>query len=135
MIAKSGEKLYLDPKLEAYAKQEQRKAMEHDEREGLVREYLDTLLPDNWDSMDIYSRREFLREKDDPTHPIGTIKRETVSNMEIWCECFGKSKEDMRPSDSYAISALMVRIDSWEKSDKPIYRPIYGRQRVYVRVN
>lgn len=49
-IAESGEKLYLDPKLETYAKQEQRKAMEHDEREGLVREYLEILLPDNWDS-------------------------------------------------------------------------------------
>ena len=49
-IAESGEKLYLDPKLETYAKQDQRKAMEHDEREGLVREYLEILLPDNWDS-------------------------------------------------------------------------------------
>lgn len=129
-IAESGEKLYLDPKLETYAKQEQRKAMEHDEREGLVREYLEILLPDNWDSMDIYSRREYLRDKDNPTYPVGTVRRETVSNMEIWCECFGKSKEDMRSSDSYAISALMVRVDGWERSTRLKRDPIYGRQRV-----
>ena len=134
-IAKSGEKLYLDSKLEDYAKQEQRKAMEYDEREGLVREYLETLLPDNWDSMDIYSRREYLRDIDNPTHPVGTVRRETVSNMEIWCECFGKSKEDMRPSDSYAISALMVRVDGWERSPRLIRDPVYGRQRVYVRTD
>lgn len=134
-IAESGEKLYLDPKLEAYAKQEQRKAMEHDEREGLVREYLEILLPDNWDSMDIYSRREYLRDKDNPTHPVGTVRRETVSNMEIWCECFGKSKEDMRPSDSYAISVLMVRVDGWERSTRLKRDPIYGRQRVYIRTD
>ena len=134
-IAESGEKLYLDPKLETYAKREQRKAMEHDEREGLVREYLEILLPDNWVSMDIYSRREYLRDKDNPTHPVGTVRRETVSNMEIWCECFGKSKEDMRPSDSYAISALMVRVDGWERSTRLNRDPIYGRQRVYVRTD
>ena len=41
-IAKAGEKLYLDADLEAFAKQEQREAMEQDDREGIVRNYLDT---------------------------------------------------------------------------------------------
>ena len=53
---KAGEKLYLDSEVEALAKAEQRKAMESDEREGLVREYLDALLPDNWDDMDTFER-------------------------------------------------------------------------------
>ena len=42
---KAGEKLYLDPSLEKLAKEEQREAMESDEREGLVRDFLDMLLP------------------------------------------------------------------------------------------
>ena len=132
-IAKAGEKLYLDADLEAYAKQEQREAMEQDDREGIVRNYLDMLLPDNWDSMDYYRRREYIRDIDDPTRTEGTVKRQTVSNIEIWCECFGKSKEEMRPSDSYAISAIMVRIEGWEKSGARQMLPIYGRQRVYTR--
>ena len=133
-IAESGEELYLDSELEKYAEQEQREAMEHDDREGLVREYLEELLPDNWDSMNIWQRREFLQDKDAPTHAEGKNKRETVSNMEIWCECFCKPKEDMKPSDSYAISALMVRVEGWEKKGDRQILPIYGRQRVYVRV-
>ena len=44
-IARSGEKLYLDADLESYARQEQREAMEQDDREGIVRNYLDMLLP------------------------------------------------------------------------------------------
>ena len=134
-IAESGEELYLDSELEKYAEQEQREAMEHDDREGLVREYLEELLPDNWDSMNIWQRREFLQDKDAPTHAEGKNKRETVSNMEIWCECFCKPKEDMKPSDSYAISALMVRVEGWEKSSERKLLPIYGRQRVYVRTS
>ena len=132
-IAKSGEKLYLEAKLEDYARLEQKKAMEYDEREGLVREYLEALLPDNWDDMDIYARREYLRDKESPVQPAGTHRRKSVSNIEIWCECFGKPKEDMRPADSYAIAALMVRIDDWEKSGTLCILPIYGRQRIYTR--
>ena len=132
-IARSGEKLYLDADLEAYARQEQREAMEQDDREGIVRNYLDMLLPDDWDSMDYYRRREYIRDIDDPTRAEGTMKRQTVSNIEIWCECFGKSKEEMRPSDSYAISAIMVRIEGWEKCGMRQMLPIYGRQRVYTR--
>ena len=132
-IARSGEKLYLDADLEAYARQEQREAMEQDDREGIVRNYLDMLLPDDWDSMDYYRRREYIRDIDDPTRAEGTVKRQTVSNIEIWCECFGKSKEEMRPSDSYAISAIMVRIEGWEKCGARQMLPIYGRQRIYTR--
>lgn len=46
ILASAGEKLYLTPELEEYAKQEQREAMEQDDREGLVVEYLSMYLPD-----------------------------------------------------------------------------------------
>ena len=133
VYAKAGEKLYLSPELEDYAKEEQRAAMERDDREGLVQEYLDMLLPGNWDSMDVYKRRDYVRDADDPMRPDGSIRRMEVSNMEIWCECFGKAKEDMKPSDSYAISAIMERIAGWGKTGKAKILPIYGRQRIYKR--
>ena len=133
VYAKAGEKLYLPSELEAYAKEEQRAAMERDDREGLVQEYLDMLLPDTWDSMDVYKRRDYVRDADDPMRPDGIIRRMEVSNMEIWCECFGKAKEDMKPSDSYAISAIMERIAGWGKTGKAKILPIYGRQRIYKR--
>ena len=133
LYADAGEALYLPPELEHYAKEEQRKAMERDDREGVVQEYLDMLLPENWDGMDIYRRREYFRDTDDPARPEGKVKRMKVSNMEIWCECFGKQKEDMRPQDSYAISAIMQRIGGWMRSSKYSNEPLYGKQRIYIR--
>ena len=135
VIAEKGERLYLDAELEAYAKEEQRHAMERDDREGLVIEYLEMLLPDGWNSMDMYARRNYVRDMDDPTRPVGRHRRTEVSNIEIWCECFGKAKEDIRPSDSYAISAIMVRIDGWERSSARSVQPLYGRQRIYKRID
>ena len=133
VYAKAGEKLYLSPELEDYAKEEQRAAMERDDREGLVQEYLDMLLPDNWDSMDVYKRRDYVRDADDPMRLDGSVRRMEVSNMEIWCECFGKPKEDMKPSDSYSIAAIMERMDGWSRTGKARVLPIYGKQRIYRR--
>ena len=119
--------------MEKLAQAEQREAMEQDEREGLVREYLDHLLPDNWEKMNVYERREYIHCPDDPTQPKGVNRRETVSNIEIWCECFGKKQEDIKPVDSYAIAAIMLRIEGWDKTGNLATLPVYGRQRIYTR--
>lgn len=133
VIAKAGEKLYLPSELEDYAQGEQRMAMEQDDREGLVRNYLELLLPSNWDELDIHDRRAFIEDPDEPTTPVGTVKRMRVSNIEIWCECFSKPKADLKPSDSYAISAILKKLGGWEKIPNPAYIPIYGSQRSYRR--
>lgn len=128
-----GEPLYLPASMDDTARAEQREALEQDDREGLIREYLDLLLPEDWDKMDLYRRRDFVRDRDDLTRPVGTVQRTAVSNMEIWCECFGKPREDIRPIDSYTIAAMMERIEGWEKTGAFQRQPIYGKQRVYLR--
>lgn len=115
ILAGAGEKLFLSYELEEYAKKEQSMAMERDDREGLVVKYLDMLLPETWDTMDIYQRREYVQDPSGPLNVKGAVRRKMVSNIEIWCECFGKPKEDIKPADSYAFAAIMLRIDGWEK--------------------
>ncbi len=129
---KQGEKLYLSAELEALSKAEQREAMESDEREGLVRLYLDTLLPEGWDSMDIFERRNFLTGSDfGDTQKHGTVKRTQVSNMEIWCECFGKERANIRRTDSNELTAILARL-GWKRLDSKVRIPLYGPQYVFV---
>ena len=133
VLYKDGEKLYLEGEDARFAVSEQADAMETDEREGLARECLDTLLPDNWDSMDLYDRRKFLNGSSlSDIGRKGTIKRTVVCNMEIWCECFGKDSASIKKSDSYEIGAIMQKMEHWDKSDRHSF-PIYGRQRSYLR--
>ena len=108
--------------------------MELDDRSGMVEEYLETLLPENWAGMDLYERRNYLSDRKDPTLRKGTVRRECVSNAEIWTECFGRNLSDMKPADSYAIAALMMRFDGWKRTEKVQRLPIYGRQRIYERL-
>lgn len=131
-IWKSGEKLYLEGDVLAEAEKMQQSAMEVDERVGMVEEYLNTMLPDEWDNMDLFQRRNYLNgsEFGSPAHK-GCELRTEVSNAEIWCECFGKSLQELKPTDSYSIAALMSQIGGWERTTTIKRQPIYGRQRLY----
>lgn len=131
-IWKSGEKLYLEGDLLEAAEEAQQSAMEVDERLGMVEEYLNTRLPDDWAEMDLFQRRNFLQgsEFGMPKHK-GAVLRTEVSNAEIWCECYGKSLQELKPTDSYAIAALMSQIPGWKRTTSIKRQPIYGRQRLY----
>ena len=134
VLSNAGEELFLDHTLEDYARKEQSEAMEQDDREGLVARYLDMLLPETWDTMDVHQRRDYVQDPDGLLNAKGTMHRETVSNIEIWCECFGKAKEDIKPADSYAISAIMARLPDWSRPETRRRIPIYGLQRLYKKM-
>lgn len=133
-IWKSGEKLYLEGDLLEVAEEAQQSAMEVDERLGMVEEYLNTRLPDDWADMDLFQRRNFLQgsEFGMPEHK-GAVMRTEVSNAEIWCECYGKSLQELKPTDSYSIAALMAQLPNWERTTSIKRQPIYGRQRLYKK--
>lgn len=131
VYVEQGEKLYLPPEIEALAKNEQREALEADEREGLVQDFLDALLPENWDKMDTYERRNFLEGTGvGGIGQIGTVKRTTVSNMEIWCECFCKERANLKRADSNELMAILAKL-GWVRRTKKGPIPLYGQQYIY----
>ena len=123
------EPLYLTGETEKRAQIEQLEATDTDERAGLVRNYLNTLLPTNWESMDVYERREFLKGGD--LIPEGTIKRKTVCALEIWVEVMGGSVKDFKRLDAKAIHDIMRNMKYWEPANHKQRVHPYGVQRVY----
>lgn len=131
-----GEIIYLKDEVAAMATLEQQRAMETDDREGIVREYLETMLPEKWDKMNLYERRNFLAG--DFGNEVGTVQRRYVCSMEIWCECFGKDQGSLRRRDSSEINAMMIKIEGWKvyEGNKHGNRrfKIYNSQRAYERI-
>ena len=130
MLVENGEKLHLAPDLETLAKSEQREALESDEREGLVREYLETLLPEDWDGMDLFDRRSFLAGVNNIGR-AGTVARTRVCNMEIWCELFGKDQGSLGRAESNNLTAMLTKLGWVRKEKKERVKP-YGPQFVFV---
>ena len=136
---KEKEELFLKGDTLVEANIAQKQAMEHDEREGIILEYLEKLLPENWNSMDLYERRNFIHGSGDlqSNEFGGSVKREKICIMEIWCECFGNNRQDLKRGNSYEIEGILNRIGGWDKlssnkSGKTRY-PLYGPQRTFVR--
>lgn len=132
-----GEELYLSGDLAKVAETMQRDAMEKDDREGLVMQYLNTPLPENWDEMSIAERQNYI------ANPIdGLVVRDRVSVIEISCECFCRDpKAKLSRKEGDAIRAIMqAHSDEWvlhtDRNGKPSaqMRKPYGKQRVYYRV-
>lgn len=133
---KEGEELFLKGEVAAMAYDAQKQAMECDAREGIILEYLEKLLPENWDEMDLYERRSFL-SNNDISSKKGTVKRDKVCIMEIWCECYYKERQDLKRTDSYEIESILNRIGGWEKlsSNKTgkVRYVLYGPQKTFIK--
>ena len=128
-IYKNGEPLYLPPDLEKVARDVQEAYEEENPKAGIVAGYLDRLLPDDWDSLDPYSRRQWLE-----SDAVGTVKRSTVCTLEIWTEALNGNPDKMDRYASKEIRDIMATLPNWQhKGTDRITAGPYGRQRYYAR--
>jgi len=129
----AGEKLYLSEELNAIADQKRKGALESDSKEGIVMDYLERLLPDNWYTLNTYERREYLHGDEFGAEvKEGDNERQYVSNVEIWCECFRKPQGDFKNRDSFEISGILQKL-GWDSTGERKYIKPYGRQRIYKK--
>lgn len=128
-IYKAGETLYLPKDLEAMAREIQETYEEENPRAGLVADYLERLLPEGWDDLDLYTRRQWLE-----TDAQGTTQRENVCTLEIWAEALGGNPDRL---DRYAIKEvrdIMAKMPDWHhQGNKRMTIKPYGRQRYFER--
>jgi len=113
---KAGETLELDQEARTEAERQQAAHMESDPREGLIQEWLDTPIEDEW--------------ADGPSDQL----RQRVCAAQIWVECLGNKKGSMRPWEAKEILDILRRIPGWEERKKRARVAGYGLQTVFERV-
>ena len=121
--------MFLPPEIEAFAREVQAAHSEENPKAGLIAEYLDRLLPEDWANKDAYDRRAWLESGSE-----GTVKRTTVCTAEIWAEVLGGSPERLDRRELKETSAIMANMPGWRYmgNRQMTIRP-YGRQRYYER--
>ncbi len=127
----AGEQWYLSDKVELEAKKVQEEHTEMNGKQGLIENFLDTLLPKDWNSMDLEKRMLFwsggFGEKEE-----GTELRNRVCAIEIWQELFRGDPKTFTPMQAREINGILRRIPGW-KSKNAMHCGIYGRQRGFMR--
>lgn len=129
---KAGEILCLPKEIEDIANAQQEEHTFTDDRTGIVLNYLEILLPDDWAKFNPYDRRNYLAGDD--LSPKGIRVRTSVCVAEIWCECFGKDKGLLDRKASMEINEILIKLKGWELSKAPVEIKPYGRQRAYRRL-
>ncbi len=129
-----GESLILNEVEGVEALAEQTKAMESDARLGEVEAALDILLPEDWYRMKVEDRRYFLHGEDELSQK-GTVKRQYVTNSEIWYELFEKPKGSLDRRSSTDLVSMMMKSEEWRWTGKTRKVYPYGGQKYYERVS
>ena len=128
-IFRKGEPLFLPAELEAAAREVQETYEEENPKVGIVAEYLERLLPEDWSDRDLYSRRQWLEGKEQ-----GTVPRQHVCSLEIWAEALGQSPDRMDRYGAKDVRDIMAQLPEWRhQGNAKITAKPYGRQRYYKR--
>lgn len=111
------------------AEQAQRDALDTDDREGVVEEFLKTLLPVNWEKWTTEDRRNWLKYRNygQYRNVPGTEERKCVCTEEIWQECLGNDTSTIPQRDSRAIKRILLKL-GWRAESTKRTVPLYGRQ-------
>ena len=136
---RAGEKLWMDDaELMTEALAEQERYTQQDEWHGMVLDYLDTPIPDEWDEMTPDDRRDYVQGMDlrtDEQRAGYTRLRDAVSIAEIRYELL---REDLTKGaggnheSSRHLGRVMNVMPGWVLAKNP-RKTAFGRQKVYVR--
>lgn len=127
-----GETLYLPKEIEQLAQTAQEEHSETSGKEGAVFDFLETMVPASWDTMDIGSRRRFLNGNEKVTEPLVPLSK--VCAMEVWVEVFNGEPRYLQRRDTMEINAILAKAKGWRRNKNHLRYGIYGVQRGYERV-
>jgi hypothetical protein len=131
------QKLYLSTDSAKIARELQEVHTEGGEKLGLVLEYLDAKLPENWNDMDLYDRRDYLKHRGEEGYPEGTVTRNRVCALEIWCEVFDGTRQGFRNVDAREMNGILQQLKGWteykDSQGKLRFGNLYGPQRAFIR--
>ena len=131
-----GEPLVLEGALEEEALRIQLSHTEGGELVGLIEEYLEMELPEDWESKDIYDRREYIRNYGDDDC-CGSVQRERVCALEIWCEVMEGDRKNLQNAKAREIIDILQSIKGWSPYSKSVgklrFGKLYGVQRAFIR--
>lgn len=136
MCWRLGEALYLTGEAERMAQEQQEEHLESDAREGMIRKFLDTPIPDDWNLRSLADRRLYFSGAFQATGDNGPklVPRTRVCAAEIWCECFQQDKARIDKRTTRDINAILDSMPGWRKIGGSRDFGPYGSQRGYENV-
>lgn len=133
-LYKAGERLYLDDAEDALAATARESFTEEDALAGIIHNYLDVLVPDDWDEQSPEARQVWLMNSSDGFTKEGSHLQQYVCSLQIWIEALGQERGRQRRVDLLEISKVLNNLPGWRAVKGQRRLPGYGPQKVYERI-
>lgn len=127
----TGEPLTLPEALEIAAREVQEAHRETSSKEGIILDFLEKPVPEDWQRWPLDKRRLFLQGAI-PTE-LSLVPRERVCALEVWCEAFGGQMKDLRYNEATEINDILRALPEWERTKTNARFGYCGLQRGFMR--
>lgn len=127
-----GESLFLAGEVEEVAKAEQESHREISSKEGIIMDFVETPVPEDWQKWSLDKRRMFLCGN--VQGEIKLVPRDRICALEIWCEAFGGNPKDLHYAETIEINDILRSLPGWKKTASGLRFGYCGYQRGFQRV-
>ena len=95
---------------------------------GMVREFVEKEVPENWNKYSLEQRRAYW-SFEYKTYKGNTVKRDRICAAEIWTECFGKDASTARRQDTVEINGILEALKDFKRCKSAIKFGCHGDQK------
>src|SRR5690606_6910381 len=113
-LYRSGERLYLEELESVLAAEEREAFVEEDALSGVVQEYLDTLVPEDWEEMSPDARSLWLQNRADGLVAPGTHRIRRTCSAQVWVEALGRRFGEHKRTDLLEINTVLKGLPGWK---------------------
>lgn len=133
VLMKAGESLILSKEADELALDSQGRHRERNPKEGIILEFLDTPVTEDWYKKSASARRDIMISGF--ADGAGTVKRDRICAAEIYLECFKNiSLGAMKRQEAMEINNILRGLEGWEPMKYPMkFGEGYGQQRGFLR--
>ena len=114
---------------------ERERFTEDDHLPGLVTEYVDTLVPADWETRSPEGRREWMRAYRDGATDPGTERQEQLCSAQVWAEVLGNRVGSHNRVNLLEITKVLKALPGWVAIPGRTRMTHYGPQLVFVRAD
>jgi predicted P-loop ATPase len=126
-----GEPLYLAGEIAKAADTEAEEHRERGGREGVIADYVERKVPEEWPNWDLQQRLMWLGGGCQGGGPL--IERERICALEVYCECLKGDIRYMKYVDAVEINSVIAATPGWERTKGGARFGYAGYQRGFVR--
>lgn len=130
---RAGEALFLGSALEDAARAMQESHREASAREGIVLDFIERRVPEDWNSWGLDKRKMFWGGSFVETNSLTLVPRNRVCALEVWCEALDGRQKDMTYSDAVEINDILANAPGWVRSRNGIRCGYCGLQKGFLR--